>query len=232
MTTDWWITRVTPVFYYFGPRVCSLVTVIQRQKEKPSLESQHQRCLTRSFALLFPPLDLHSLLSSLWWVGNRKKKNESSKMDSLTYHPGCGTSFRLHNSRQLHKLPIAFRGWDSSAQYYLQSSPGHRQAITDVFLSLIIVQKVWGGIYIYLIAFSLWKEKGPLGKHRVWKYHPLPPMVTRKQVVPSTIGACSWLRPPWSWYFLRQSHKFHKFEGASSTDICVSTWCTRNPILS
>lgn len=89
---------------------------------------------------------------------------------------------------------------------------------------------MWGEIYEYLIAFFFYGKKKPsLGKDQVWKYHPLPPMVTLRQVAPSTLGACSWLRPLWSWYSLPQSHKF---QGASSTDICVSSWCTRNPILS
>lgn len=84
-------------------------------------------------------------------------------------------------------------------------------------------------IWIFNCFFFLWKKKRPsLGKDQVWKYHPQW-SVTLRQVVPSTLGACSWLRPLWSWYSLPQSHKF---QGASSTDICVSTWCTRNPILS
>lgn len=43
------------------------------------------------------------------------------------------------------------------------------------FLSLIItVQKVWGEIYEYLIAFFFNREKKrpSLGKDQVWKYHP------------------------------------------------------------
>jgi hypothetical protein len=52
---------MTPVFYYFRPRACSLTVLVS-----------FKGCLTRSFALLFPPLIYIFVFSSLWWVENRK----------------------------------------------------------------------------------------------------------------------------------------------------------------
>lgn len=55
---------------------------------------------------------------------------------------------------------VRFLGTVRSTEYYLQSSPGHCQAITDLFfLPLIIVQKVWGEIYIFNCFFSIEKKK-------------------------------------------------------------------------
>mgnify|MGYP006876478475 FL=1 len=68
----------------------------------------------------------------------------------------------------------------------------HCQAIPNLFL--VIVQKAWEEKIMKLCTFNCFFFYS-LGKDQVWKYHPLcysqDPTDGRRQVVPSTIGACS-----------------------------------------